>query len=275
MFIKIIFFYFLIFFSTNLIAESNIKNKSQNIDISELLGRELNLKDNKDINQLLGEDLQIEFNADNINSLYKDFKSKVFKINLIDEPLYVIFNQDLDNIDISINNKLYIKKNKNKNYFISPNIIHLSSNHNKSFSYSLYLDDFYKGVTKKYSQHILLFHEIGHIFLENHANYFSVYSKEKLEERGSYLKEAIDETFSDTYGLVLLVKYFNIEKESAKDLFMALSFYRKKYKNYKYKGGDSIDLFYKHFMINFDFIINKSDIDIGHYIFKFNKQIFE
>lgn len=275
MFIKIIFFNILIFFSTNLIAESNIQNKNQNSDIKELLGEELTLENNQDINQLLGKDFSIDFNAENINSLYKDFKSRTFKIDLIEEPLYIVFNQDFNNIDISINNKLYIQKNKNKNYFLSPNIIHLSSMHNKSFSYSLHLEGFYKGISKTYSQHILLFHEIGHVFLDNHADYFSVYSEEKLNEKGSYFKKTIDESFSDVYGLVLLVKYFDIKKEDVKKLFMALSFYRKKYKNYKYKGGDSIDLFYKHFMINFDFIINKSDIDIGHYIFKFNKQIFE
>ena len=274
MFIKIIFFIFFIFFSTNLIAESNIQKIKTDTDISDLLGENMVLEDNRDVNELLGETLSVEFNKDNINNLYKNFKSNTFEINLIEEPLYIVFNQDFNNVDISINNKLYIKKNKNKNYFLPPNIIHLSSMHNKSFSYSLYLEGFYKGISKTYSQHILLFHEIGHVFLNNHANY-SIYSQDKLNERGSYLKETIDESFSDIYGLVLLVKYFDIKKENVKDLFMALSFYRKKYKNFKYKGGDSIDLFYKHFMINFDFIINKSDIDIGHYIFKFNKKIFE
>lgn len=265
MFIKIIFFNIFIFFSTNLIAESNIKKIE--LDISELL------ENNQDVNELLGEKSIIPFNKENINNLYKDFKSRTFKIGLIEEPLYIVFNQDFNNVDISINNKLYIKQNKNKNYFLPPNTIHLSSMHNKSFSYSLHIEGFYKGLSKKYSQHILLFHEIGHVFLNNKADY-SIYSNSKLNERGSYLKETIDESFSDIYGLVLLVKYFDINKENVKDLFMALSFYRKKYKNFKYKGGDSIDLFYKNFMINFESIINKSDIDIGHYIFKFNKKIF-
>lgn len=259
MFIKIIFFNIFIFCSSCLFSQVN----------------DINIDYNSDLEQLLGEDYSIEFNSDNINNLYKDFKSRTFKIELIEEPLYVVFNQDFSNVDISLNNKLYIQQNKNKNYFISPNIIHLSSMHNKSFSYSLHLDGFYEGIAKTYSQHILFFHEIGHVFLDNHADYTSIYLEEKLNEKGSYFKETIDESFSDVYGLVLLIKYFNIEKEKVKELFMALSFYRKKYKHFKYKGAESIDLFYKHFMINFDFIINKSDVDIGHYIFKFNKQIFD
>lgn len=259
MFYKTIFFLFFFSFSLN---------------SAELFNEDLY---NNDLNDLLLNDNQKEFNIQNIEQLYKDFQSATFKTNISEEPLMVVFNQNFENVEISMNNKIYLSKknNKNKNFFLAPNIINLSSMHNKSFSHSLYLEGFYDGLVKKHSQHILFFHELGHFYLHHHVDYLSIYNQQQLNEKGSYLKQSFDESFSDLFGLVLLVKYFDIEKEKVKELFKSLSFYRKKYFNFKYKGSNSIDLFYKDFMINFDDIMEKSDIEIGHYLFNLNKNFID
>ena len=255
MFYKTIFFVF--FFSFSL-------NSSDFVDTE--------LYDN-DLNDLLLNNNSEKFISSNIDNLYKDFKSRQFITEISKEPLIIVFNKGFENVEVSMNNKVFISQNKNKNFFLSPNIIHLSSMHNKSFSYSLYLEGFYEGIVKDYSQHILLFHELGHFWLEHHADYDLIYTKAQLNQKGSYLKTSFDESFSDLYGLVMLTKYYGIEKEEVKEIFKSLSFYRKKYINFKYKGSLSIDEFYKNFMINFEDIIQKNDVEIGHYIFKLNKEL--
>jgi hypothetical protein len=256
MFYKLIIF--ILFFNFSLFSNDFVIEEEYNNDLNELL---------------LSENSVYSFNQENIQALYQDFKSRTYSTKFSQKPLIIIFNQDFENIDISINDKIFINQNKNKNFYLAPNIISLSSMHNKSFSYTLYKEGFYEGIVKDYAQQILLFHEIGHFFLEYNINYFEFYKEEDINSKLNYLKFSIDESFSDLFGIVLLVKYYKINKEDVKYLFKALSFYRKKYFNFKYKGGNALDSFYVDFMIDFDLILEKEDKEIGNYIFKFIKTV--
>ena len=213
-----------------------------------------------------------DFNSTNIIELYKTFKSVSFNTPFSEKPLIVIFNGELKNYNLKEKQIEKIKQNKNRNIFISPNIISINSEHNKSFAFSIYKQNNYKNLVKEYAEQILFFHELSHFYIINNVSYFKEFLKSG--ERDNDYQAITEESFSDLNSIATLIKLHNIEKEEEKKLFFkALTDYRNLYKNYKYLSYITLIIFENYYFSNLE-NINKLDYkELSNLIFDINKKI--
>lgn len=159
-------------------------------------------------------------NKDNIavisEQLFEDFKSSTNNDSNFGNFI-IIFDKKFEGFDLSLYNKKYILDEGFKNFFIPPNIIHISSEHNKSFAYTIYTQKNYTEIVKKYSSHLLLFHELSHLY----------YYNKKLGNNISY-----EELFCDINSLIMIKYLYKIDNEEFLEMIKALTDYRKLYTYY-------------------------------------------
>lgn len=159
-------------------------------------------------------------NKENISiisdNLFNDFKSSKNNDSNFGNFI-IIFDKNFQGIDLSLYNKKYILEQGFKNFFLPPNIIHISSEHNKSFAYTLYTQNNYTDIVKRFSSHMLLFHELSHLY----------YYNKKLGDNLIY-----EEAFCDINSILMIKFLYNITDEELLEIIKSLIDYRKLYTYY-------------------------------------------
>ncbi len=205
------------------------------------------------------EDLSKEENIATISNIFfKDFKSNSYYDDYFGN-FVIIFDKKYQGIDISLYNKKYINDEGFKNFFIPPNIIHISSEHNKSFAYTLYTQKNYTEIVKKYSSHMLLYHELSHLYFHN----------KKMGDN-----KIFEEAFCDINSILMIRQLYKINDEELFEIIKALIDYRQLYQYYNSVSEQILPFIYLDIIHNkikfndlnsvFDYSTKKSQ----HFIFK-------
>lgn len=206
--------------------------------------------------------IEILENKDKIATItddfFKNFESGIHHDSFFGEFI-IVFDKKFQNLNISLYNKKYILDEGFKNFFIPPNIIHISSEHNKSFAYTLYTQRNYTDVVKKYSSHMLLFHELSHLYFYN----------KKMGDN-----KIFEEAFCDISSILMIKKLYNLNNDELFEIINSLIDYRKLYKYYNSISEQILPFVYLDIVHNkiefkdlnsiFDYSNKKSQ----HFIFK-------
>jgi len=256
-----------ILFTISIIISANInaqENQSLSIEDSIMLleNELLYRKENLNITQL---------DSKSITNLYDVKKSMIFNTKFSSLPLKVIFDKDLNNINLSQSQIEYFNKNSRQNSFLPPNIIYLSVAHNKSFSYSFYQNDFYKEPLKSNTQQILLFHEMAHFFISENINIEDYYDSK--QRSGYKFKTYVDESYADLFSIVFLKKIKNINKVDIEMFFNGLRLYREQYKHFLYVSRYSLKFFTSYYIENYEKLSLMDDKELATHIYDINKKI--